>query len=196
MRDMNRDRANGAQNIFKKLEEFCKDYPKLLLAFSVFVKGSYRPIPIPDDEDDEGLCKFQTTQTMVGKRVAPPPSPSPSPGVTMYDALTYLYSAEEAFSDEPVKYDQFLKIMVSAQSMGDSIALAKVEKLTRDGDHRNLLIGFSVFLSDENKMTFFPSKRNRTDDESHGAEDFTNKRKTRSQILRDAIAAAQADSVL
>lgn len=90
-----------------------KDYPKLILGFSVFATGVYRPILDSDDEANKGLGQFQTTQTMVGKRVAP--SPSPPPVVTMDCALRYMISLEEAFVNEPAKYDEFVKIMLLSQ---------------------------------------------------------------------------------
>ncbi|CAA7025232.1 unnamed protein product [Microthlaspi erraticum] len=186
-----KERRVSPRDSLIKVEEIVKDYPKLILGFSVFATGVYRGILDSDDEANKGLGQFQTTQTMVGKRVAPSPSQSSSP--TMDYALRYMISVEEAFFNEPAKYDEFVRLMLLSQTIGESIAIAKVEKLTKD--HRNLLVGFSVFLSEENKMSFFPNKRIRTH-ESHGAEDFTNKRKTRSQGLRDAIAAAQADFAL
>ncbi|CAH2036762.1 unnamed protein product [Thlaspi arvense] len=160
-------------NDIKRVEEILKDYPRLLLGFSVLVPDRDRPIH--SAEASKGLRQFKTIQTMVGKRISPSPSPVP----TMDDALIFLVSVEEAFQYEPANYDKFVKIMLSAQRLREASAIAKVEKLTRD--HPNLLMGFSAFLSADSKIPRVTNKRKRA--ESDGAV-FMNKPKTRSQSRR------------
>ncbi|EOA37319.1 hypothetical protein CARUB_v10011000mg [Capsella rubella] len=86
---------------------------------------------------------------MVGRSVTPTP--------TFADALSYVRSVKEAFHDEPAKYREFLKLMKDyrhSRGVDANSVFARVEALLKD--HRNLLLGFSVFLPAGTTITIPP----------------------------------------
>ncbi|XP_010501575.1 PREDICTED: paired amphipathic helix protein Sin3-like 5 [Camelina sativa] len=84
---------------------------------------------------------------MAGRSVTPKP--------TNVDAISYVRSVREAFHDEPAKYREFIMLMKDYnRGVGLNSVIAKVEELLKD--HRNLLLGFSIFLPDGATITIPP----------------------------------------
>ncbi|KAL1218967.1 Paired amphipathic helix protein Sin3-like 3 [Cardamine amara subsp. amara] len=108
------------------------------------------------------------------------------------EVLLYFNSVKNAFLDEPARYDEFIKVLNDLRNHRVEIAsvLSRAEELLKN--HRDLLLGFSVFLPEGAKLTISPevkrtmpsataqqnksyyTKKNRAD-----AENFMNKLKKR-----------------
>ncbi|KAL9246447.1 hypothetical protein vseg_019981 [Gypsophila vaccaria] len=76
--------------------------------------------------------------------------------LTTNDALAYLKSVKEMFSDKKEKYDEFLEVMkdFKAQRIDTSGVIARVKELFKG--HRDLILGFNTFLPKGFEITLPP----------------------------------------
>ncbi|CAH8312975.1 unnamed protein product [Eruca vesicaria subsp. sativa] len=118
----------------------------------------------------KGLNQYQTK---VDRRVSRKPTVDD-------DAHPYIASVKKAFSDEPGKYEEFLRIL-SDYKLGNDVTstLARMKELMRE--HKKMYLDFKFFLPDHAKTTIKLKVKNTTpppETDHHGVnKSYCNKRK-------------------
>ncbi|CAH8253384.1 unnamed protein product [Arabidopsis lyrata] len=156
LNDIKAHRINKDSGI-ARMTELIKGHRKLLRGLNVFLPEAKITIPT---KANKGLGQ---SQTIVCIRV--------SPELSKLNAPAYMASVRKAFSNEPAKLKEWIKIFndFKANRADKAGFIAKVKELMKN--HRNILLGFSVYLSAGTKLTIPPEAK------QHIAPSDNNKRK-------------------
>ncbi|KAG7592793.1 Paired amphipathic helix superfamily [Arabidopsis thaliana x Arabidopsis arenosa] len=140
-----------------RMTELIKGHPKLLRGLNVFLPEAKITIPT---KANKGLGQSQTIFCI-----------KVSPELSKLNAPAYIASVKEAFHNEPEKYKEWINMLKDFRALrvDEASLIVKVEGLMKN--HRNLLLGFSVYLSAGTKLTIPPEA------EQHIAPSDNNKRK-------------------